>query len=151
MTRKTSQSGIDLIKKFEGVRLVGYRCVAGRPTVGVGHCGPEVTVGMQITQEECDRLLAQDLAKFEAAVNGAVKVNISQNQFDALVSLAFNIGVSAFKASTLVKALNQGKYADAAERFGQWIHAGSAVIPGLIRRRAAERDLFLSPPLRRHA
>ena len=154
MGRKTSKAGIDLIKSFEGLRLTGYTCAAGKATVGFGHCGPEVKVGMVITQDEADRLLAEDLAKFEAGVNAAVKTPISQNQFDSLVSFSFNVGLKAFQNSTLLKLLNKRMYGEAAAQLERWCHAnGGAVLPGLLRRRRAEKELFLTPdgPPRRNA
>ena len=144
MTRRTSKAGIDLIKRFEGVRLESYRCPAGIWTVSAGVTGPHIKPGMKITEEESDAMFAEALTKFEAGVNAAVKVPLSQSQFDAVVSLVYNIGVPAFKSSTLLKLLNAGDYRGASEQFGRWIHAGSAVLPGLIRRRNAERDLFLT-------
>jgi lysozyme len=143
MTRRTSKAGIELIKKFEGDRLESYRCPAGVWTVSAGVTGSHVKPGMKITQEESDALFAEALKKFEAGVTAAVKVPLTQPQFDAVISLAYNIGLPAFRASTLLKMLNAREYGKASTEFGRWIHAGGQVLPGLIRRRSAERDLFL--------
>lgn len=144
MTRRTSEAGRALIRKFEGDRLESYRCPAGVWTVSAGVTGPHVKPGMKITQAESDAMFAEALAKFEEGVNAAVKVPLSQPQFDAVVSLVYNIGMPAFRASTLLKLLNAREYGKASTEFGRWIHAGGQVLPGLIRRRSAERDLFLT-------
>src|SRR5512139_2752884 len=120
---KISKTGIDLIKHFEGLRLEAYQCSAGVWTIGYGttrvHSGP-VTEGMRITEDEAERLLLADIRYFEQRVNDLVKVPLSQNQFDALVSLAYNIGDGALADSTLLKELNAGNYQDAGEQFLKW-------------------------------
>src|SRR5690348_9873974 len=105
---KTSPHGIKLLENREGVRLTVYKDSKGIPTVGVGHVVlPEdgLKLGDKITQAQCDAFLAHDLGKCENAVNGAVKVPMTQNQFDAMVSFAFNIGVEGFKTSSVVRKL----------------------------------------------
>lgn len=140
---RMSPRGLDLIRRHEGCRLTAYRCPAGVLTIGIGHTGPEVTPDMQIDEEEALALLTSDLGAAEDAVMDHVHVGINQHEFDALVSLAFNIGGGAFARSTLLRLLNAGERAAAAEEFGRWTRAGKNVLPGLVRRRAEERALFL--------
>lgn len=143
---KTSTIGRSLIPEFEGLRLTAYRCSAGVLTIGVGHTSaagaPKVVAGMTITRAEADAILSRDLTKFEAAVSKAVRVPVNQNQFDALVSLAFNIGERAFGRSTLMKRLNASDFQGAAEQFGRWNKVNGKTVAGLTRRRAAEAKLF---------
>ncbi|UYY77475.1 lysozyme [Sphingomonas sp. R1] len=143
--QKTSSAGIALIKQFEGERLTAYICPAGILTIGVGHTGADVKPGQKITVAESEALLRADLARFEKAVSAAVKVPLNQNQFDALVALAFNIGAGAFAGSTLVRLLNGKDYAGAAAQFERWNKGGGKVLPGLVARRAAEAALFRKP------
>lgn len=141
---KTSQRGIDLIKRFEGLRLTAYPDpgTGGDPwTIGYGHT-KGVKPGMKIAENWAEELLRDDLAEFEAAVNGLVTVRLCQHQFDALASLVFNIGGTAFRDSTLLRKLNAGDYAGAAAQFERWVHGGGKILPGLVRRRAAERVMF---------
>lgn len=148
----TSETGIDLIKSFEGLCLTATKCAAGVWTIGYGHTGTyngkAVCSGMTITKTEATKLLASDLASFESAVTSYVTVTLNQNQFDALVSFAFNCGKSALKGSTLLKKLNAGDYAAAAEQFLVWnkitVNGVKQESAGLTRRRKAERELFLT-------
>lgn len=146
---KVSQNGVDLIKEFEGLRTHAYLDIAAIPTIGYGHTGPEVKMGMVITAEKAEQILKADIAKFEEGVMEAVRVVITQNQFDALVSLAFNIGVGAFKKSTAVRRLNKNNYTGCAEAMQWWnkvtIQGELRVSTGLARRREAEAKLFLTP------
>lgn len=146
MNRITSARGRAFIAQFEGRHLKAYRCPRGIWTCGIGSTGADINGETLWTDAECDARFADDLRRFEDAVNAYVKVRINQNQFDALVSLSFNIGVANFRASTLLRKLNKGEYGGAAAEFGRWIHSGGQMLPGLIRRRAGERDLFLTPP-----
>lgn len=139
-----SQKGIDLIKSFEGCSLSAYKCPAGVWTIGYGHTGSNVQQGVKITQEQAENLLKQDLAIHCNNVSRLVKVPLNQNQFDALVSFEYNVGYSAFASSTLLKLLNQKKYKESAEQFERWKYAGKKVLAGLVRRRQAEKSLFLS-------
>ena len=139
---KISQNGIDLIKEFEGCRLEAYKCPAGIWTIGYGHIAG-VEKGQKITKAQAENLLKQDLQRFENGVNNLVKVKLTQGQFDALVSFAFNCGVEALKKSTLLKVLNQGKYDEAADEFDKWVYAGMIKLNGLVRRRRAEKEMFL--------
>lgn len=141
---KTSNNGIDLIKKFEGCVLKAYLCPAKVLTIGYGHTGKDVVKGMVISQEKAIELLRQDLAKFETAINQAVKVQLTQSQFDALVSFTYNVGIAAFKNSTMLKFINQRHFPLAAGQFDRWVKANGTVLKGLVNRRAAEKKLFLS-------
>lgn len=142
----TSPAGRKLIEQFEGLRLNSYRDAIGVWTIGFGHTSmaglPKVVPGMRITMQEADDILAADLGSFELVVNEAVKVPLTQNQFDALVSLVFNIGGSNFRKSSLLRYLNKGNYSEAAARFSQWTKAGGNVLLALARRRKAEAALF---------
>lgn len=138
---KTSKAGIDLIKKFEGCKLKTYKCSAGVDTIGYGSTGPHVRPGMTITQAEAEALLIKDLSRFEVGVSKLAK-KTTQGQFDALVSFAFNLGLGNLESSTLLKMHNAGKYAEAAEQFHRWTKAAGKVLLGLIKRRAAESDLY---------
>jgi lysozyme len=137
-----SKVGIDLIKSFEGVRLVGYADIVGVPTIGYGHTG-NVKVGQKITQAQADQLLKDDLKRFVDGVNSLVKVPLNQNQFDSLVSWSFNLGLGALKSSTLLKKLNAKDYKGASLEFPKWNKAGGKVVSGLTRRRLAEKSLFI--------
>lgn len=140
----TSDRGIALIKEYEGLRLETYDDGGGIWTIGVGHTGTDVTPGLMIDEDEAIRLLKSDLATAEGCVDESVEVELSQQQFDALVSLVFNIGCRAFQASTLLRLLNAGSYEAAAKQFQRWSKDNGRVLPGLVRRRAAETELFLA-------
>lgn len=139
---KMSPKGRALLIQREGFRLKAYRDTKGIWTIGVGHTSaagkPFVTPGMVITKAEVDSILAQDLVQFEEAVRGSVHVSLSQGQFDALVSLAFNIGAGGFRKSTVVRQLNAGNYRAAADAFLMWNKP-----PEILGRRKAERKQFL--------
>ena len=138
-----SQKGIDLIKNFEGCRLTAYRCPANILTIGYGHTGSDVSTGQKITQEQAEKLLKSDLLVHCNNVSRLVKVPLTQNQFDALVSFEFNVGYGNFASSTMLKLLNQKKYREAAAQFDRWVYANGKVLAGLVKRRAAEKTLFL--------
>lgn len=137
-----SQRGIELIKKFEGIRYVAYDDGVGVWTIGVGHT-KGVVKGDKIDDRQVDEYLREDLESAEYAVNSLAKVDLEQHQFDALVSLVFNIGSGAFSKSTLLKMLNKGQYQVAADQFPRWNMGGGKVMAGLVKRRSAERMLFL--------
>ena len=143
---KISAKGINLIKEFEGVRLKSYKCPAGVWTLGVGHTSaagpPEVKPGMEITNAQAMKILANDLVKFEDGVDSLVKVPLKQNQFDALVSFAFNVGLGALGKSTLLRKLNAGQYEAVPAELMKWTKAGGKELPGLVRRRRAEAALW---------
>lgn len=143
-----SPSGIDLICNFEGKRLTAYDDGVGVWTIGFGTTvypnGMKVKKGDTCTEAQAKAYMAHDLKKFETAVNNAVTVPLSQNQFDALVSLAYNIGTNAFSKSTLGKKLNANDNRAAADQFDVWVNAGGKRMQGLVNRRAKEKALFLS-------
>lgn len=141
---KTSQAGIDLIKTFEGLRLDSYLCSSSIPTIGYGHTGPDVSLGMRITGQKAEILLRQDLDRFEKAVEKLITVELSQNQFDALVSFAFNVGTGALGESSLRRRLNAGENPNtvATQELPRWNKGSNGPLEGLTRRRLAEVDLF---------
>ncbi|MCD0492354.1 lysozyme [Chromobacterium violaceum] len=142
---KTNAAGISLIKQFEGLRLAAYQDMVGVWTIGYGHTGPDVKSGMTIAQQQADQLLAADLEKFETGIGQLVAVPLNANQFAALVSFSYNLGLGNLRSSTLLRLLNQGDYAGAAAQFPRWNRAGGQVVAGLTRRRLAEQALFNSP------
>ncbi len=155
-----SEKGINLIKEFEGCKLQAYKCPANVWTIGYGHTGSDVHAGLKITQHEADRLLKNDLIIHCNNVEKLVTVPLNQNQFDALVSLEFNIGYDNFSKSTLLRLLNSRDYNGAAKRFlveninaktpekkykGSFVFDDNKkVLAGLVRRRKKEKALFLS-------
>jgi GH24 family phage-related lysozyme (muramidase) len=141
---QTSQNGINLIKKFEGVRLVAYRAHKSEEnlTIGYGHYSANIKPGQVITQAQAEVYLKQDLKRFEDAVN-ELKLPINQNMFDALISFCYNVGENALKKSTLLKKIQAKDYIGASNEFVKWNKAGGEVLAGLTRRRLAEKDLFL--------
>jgi lysozyme len=139
---KVSQAGVDLIKRWEGLRTNAYKCPAGVWTIGYGHTRT-AKPGMMISHGEAENLLREDLKGFELAVSRAVTVPLNQNQFDALVSFAFNVGIGAFVKSSLLRILNTGDYEDAARQFSRWVRGGGQKLPGLVSRRKAEYELFV--------
>jgi lysozyme len=167
---RTNKAGVDLIKRFEGLRLEAYVCPAGVWTIGYGHT-EHVSPWMKITAHQADAILDVDLDKFERIVANAVKVPLSENQFSALVSFVFNVGPGAKgrrdgfvwlrngNPSTMLRRINAGDfgerrvepetggvyYTGAADQFGRWVSGGGKILPGLVARRAAERELFLRP------
>ena len=147
MARSISPEGLELIKRFEGLNLVGYLPTPfDVPTAGYGHTGPDVQIGTAYTQEQADEWLAQDVGWAEEAVeNSVTHLPFTQHEFDACVSLCFNIGVNGFAFSTLVQKLNTGDVAGAADQFPRWDRQHGSVLQGLLNRRLAERDLFLTP------
>lgn len=158
---KTSDNGRKFIEGFEGLFLKAYddandhivqpgQAVHGTLTIGYGHTNaagpPHVYIGMEITKEEADAILASDLASVELQVTHLVKVPINQNQFDALVSFDFNTG--GLGRSSTLRDINAGNMQAAADALLMWDRAGGRVLAGLLRRRRAERELFLKGALR---
>ena len=140
-----SQEGIDLIKEFEGCKLVAYKPVPTEKyfTIAWGHSGPDVKEGMKITEAKADKLLMEDLKIFEKKIND-VRVNLRQNQFDALVSLIYNIGAGNFGSSTLRQyIIGDRKDEEITDQIIRWCNAGGKPLTGLKRRRIAEANLFL--------
>jgi lysozyme len=136
------QAGLDLTKKFEGLRLRAYQDSVGVWTIGYGHTGKDVMEGTVITEQQAIAMLISDISTAVAAVNRLVKVGLTQNQFDALVDFVFNLGVKAFQNSTLLLKLNKLDYPGAAEEFLKWDHAGGKVLSGLLARRQTEEAMF---------
>ena len=135
---------VELVKGFEGFSPKAYLCPAGVPTIGYGHTG-NVRPDDTITPEEAESLLEKDLAKFDAGIKKSVKVPLNENQLAALTSFACNVGLGAFNNSTLLKQLNEGHYELAADQLLRWTKAAGKELKGLVRRRAAERAVFLTP------
>lgn len=142
MVYTTSRPGVEVIKRFEGLKLEAYRCPAGVLTIGYGHTGADVKEGMRITEEQAEEFLRSDLRHIERRVQQLVTAPLTQGQFDALVSFAYNVGLGALERSTLLKRLNAEDYRGAAAQFGLWTRAAGRDLPGLVRRRRAERELF---------
>ena len=147
-----SSTCVELVKKFEGLHRLGkdgmvraYRCPAGRWTIGYGHT-KGVRSAMTITQAEADTMLLEDLGEYGATVERLVTVDLTQNQFDALVSFVYNIGEGGFSGSTLLKKLNAGEYGSVPEQFMRWnkatVEGKLQALEGLTRRRTAEAALF---------
>lgn len=143
-------SNYDFIKRWEGLELEAYKDIAGIWTIGYGHTArsgnpPTPVAGMKISADEAKAILDRDLAQYEKAVQDSIHVPLTQNQYDALVSLCYNIGPAGFKGSTVVRRLNSGDYSGAAEAILMWNKAGGKVSKGLVNRRTAEKELFLTP------
>ena len=142
-----SENGLDLIRKFEGLRLAAYLCPSGVLTIGYGHTGSDVKRGQKIDEDRATELLMNDVKRFETSVNNLVKVEITQGMFDALVSFCFNLGAGSLHGSTLLRKLNAGDTAGAAEEFLKWDKANGKSLAGLTARREAERQLFIGDVL----
>ena len=145
---KTSLAGVNLIKSFEGLSLTAYTCPAGVLTVGYGHTGPDVTPGKKVTEQQAEALLKKDLIWAEDAVTTLVKIPLNQNQFDALVSFTYNSGKGALELSSLLRRLNnkEDPCGVVKDELPKWCHGDGAVLPGLVRRRAAEVEMFCQAP-----
>lgn len=144
---KTDEAGFCFLEEREGKRNVAYPDPAtkGPPwTIGVGHTGPEVRPGLVWTDEQVRQALAKDVERFERCINSAVRVPLTQPQFNALLSFTFNLGEGALLSSTLLKRLNASDYQGAASEFLRWNRAGGRVMEGLTNRRKMEAALFLS-------
>jgi len=136
-----SKEGIALIKKFEGCELEAYKCAAGVWTIGYGHT-KDVKEGEVITKEEAESMLVHELQEYCNDVDIAVKVDLKQNEFDALVSWTYNLGPTNLNSSTMLRVLNEGKHDDVPTQIKRWNKAGGEVLKGLIRRRNAEALMF---------
>ncbi len=139
--RRINADGIALIKDYEGLHLTPYLCPAKIWTIGYGHTRT-VHSGMQVTPDQADQMLDDDLRLIERAVQRAVQVPLNDNQFAALVSFAFNVGINNFQNSTLLKLLNRGWYEQVPAQLTRWNRANGEVMGGLSRRRAAEAQLW---------
>lgn len=139
--RAINAAGLAIVKRSEGLRLKAYICPAGVLTIGYGSTGPHVKPGMTITEDQAEGLLRSDLRRFEDGVAQLAKV-ATDNQYSAMVSFAFNVGLEALKTSTLLRKHNEGDYAGAKAEFGKWVRGGGKVLPGLVTRRSDEADLY---------
>ena len=150
-TAKTSASvnaeTTELIKRNEGCVLTAYQDSVGVWTIGYGHTGPDVRPGLKITQENAEQLLRKDLERFEDGVSSAIGKGVcsTANEYGAMVSLAFNIGLGNFRKSTVLREHNAQNKPAAADAFLMWNKAGGKVLAGLDRRRHEERSLYLTP------
>lgn len=147
MPKRINEAGLNLLKGFESFEPDWYLDPVNVKTIGWGHTGP-LPEGFTapLTEEEANHLLRFDLNRFERSVDSACRAPLTGNQFSALTSLVYNIGENAFQRSTLLKRLNAGRYEEAADEFLRWVYAGGRKLNGLVRRREAERMLFLTPP-----
>jgi len=136
-----SEEGLSLIKKFEGCELKAYRCAANVLTIGYGTT-KGVTEDMEITKEEAESLLKEEMHEYEGYINDMIKVPLEQNQFDSMVSWVFNLGSTNLSSSTLLKKINNSEYDEVPSQIKRWNKAGGKVLDGLIRRREAEALLF---------
>lgn len=149
--RQVNKAALDLIKQWEGCVLKPYLDSVKIPTIGIGTIkypnGTKVTMkDPPITMAQAEEYLMNHLVGNCLAVEAAVKVTLNDNEFGALVSFVYNLGIGALLSSTLLKKLNAGNHVGAAEEFLKWDHAGGKRLPGLTKRRQAERSLFLHPP-----
>jgi lysozyme len=145
---KTGESGLEIIKMFEGFRSEPYLCPAGVATIGFGSTrgvdGNRVTLEHSaISRDEAEEMLAHDLQNVEKSVGRLIRVALTQNQFDALVSFTYNLGSGRLQSSTLRSKLNREDYEGAADEFPKWVKAGGKRLSGLVKRRFVERKLFL--------
>lgn len=135
----------ELIKQFEGLRLKAYADPVGIITVGYGETGKHVTPGMCISIDQAEKYLKARLEVLEQEIQTLVKVPLNENQLAALLSFSYNLGIGAFGGSTMLCLINKGQFSEAANEFHKWVYAGKRILPGLIKRRAAEKTLFLTP------
>lgn len=142
---KTSEEGKALIKKFEGCELEAYQCSANVWTIGYGHTAG-VNEGDVCTQEDADRMLAEDLEEFEGYVREAVDVPLEQNEFDALIAWTYNLGPGSLQSSTMLKRINESNFDEVPNEMRRWNKSGGQVLDGLVRRREAEALLFQGMP-----
>lgn len=140
---RASNKALDEIKRWEKCELVAYQDEGGVWTLGYGETGAHITKGLHVTPSEAEGWLVNRTDSLSSSITDLVRVPLKQHQFDALVSLAYNIGITAFAHSTLLKLLNQGFPEKAAEEFIKWDHVKGKEVPGLRSRRMAERSLFL--------
>jgi lysozyme len=145
MALNTSPQMRHMIEEWEGLRLQAYQDSVGVWTIGYGHTGPDVHEGQDITDAMADQLMSNDLHKFELAVGSMLDgAPTTQQQFDALVSFAYNLGAGALKGSSLLRLHQEGQYGLAAAQFALWCHAGGEVLEGLVKRRAGEAAVYLT-------
>jgi lysozyme len=150
-----TDQGLSLIRRLEGFRAGAYKDAAGMWTIGYGHTSaagsPQVRPGMKISRKEADHILARDVAMFAQGVQSLVSIPLTDGQFSALVSFSYNVGLENFRKSSVLRAVNGGKFAAVPRRLSLWVKSGGRVLPGLVNRRAAEAAMFIEatpPPLR---
>jgi lysozyme len=141
MMAKMSEHGLALLRSMEGLSLDAYPDGNGW-SIGYGHHGPDVYPGMQITEQRAEQLLTSDLERFELGVESLLQAPAHQEEFDAMVNLAYNIGLGAFRDSTLLKMVNAGRHAEAVAEFAKWTKSGLENLPGLRTRREREAALY---------
>jgi lysozyme len=139
-----SDKGLQFTTDCEGLRLEAYQDTGGVWTIGVGHTGPEVVKGLKWTVEQAKEWLAKDMWEAEYEVINKVIVPLTQGQFDALCDFVFNDGDNRFETSTLLKKLNTGDYAGAANEFKRWVYDNGKIQPGLVKRAMGRKELFNS-------
>ena len=140
-----SEVGLELIRKYEGCKLSAYADpgTGGAPwTIGYGHTGHDVYPGLHITQEQADEFLLMDIVWVEKCLSNSVKIEITQNQYDALCSFVYNLGCAALGKSTLLTKLNAGDDEGAAQEFLKWTRANGRILAGLVARRKSEMEVF---------
>ncbi|MEQ9116208.1 MAG: lysozyme [Rickettsiales bacterium] len=140
---KISRFGIAMIKKFEGFSSTPYKCPAGLQTIGYGHVIQKGEALLHLTEKQAESLLLRDINMYETALS-SLGIRFSQNQFDALLSLSFNLGLRNFLNSTLCKYLKLGDFIAASKEFTRWVYSAGRVLPGLQRRREIEKNLFMT-------
>lgn len=140
----TNTDGVKIITTYEGLSLKSYLCPAGVWTIGYGHTDG-VKRGDTITREQAESMLLDDLVLFEQAVRNGLEIEVNENQFSALVAFVYNVGAGAYEKSTLLRKINAGDFVGASKEFARWNKAGGRVLPGLVKRRQAEMELFLKP------
>lgn len=149
-----TEEAIGLVKRFEGFRAGAYRDAVGVWTIGYGHTAmagpPDVRAGMAMSRTEAEDVLRRDLAMFAQGVASALKASLAPAQFSALVSFAYNVGLGNFRKSSVLKAVNEGNFDAVPRRLQLWVKAGGRVLPGLVKRRAAEAELFMSASVPEH-
>lgn len=145
---KLNKAGLNLIKKYEGFRSHAYRDAVGVWTIGYGHTSmagsPRVLPGLEISRQQGENILARDVEKFARQIRPLISVVLNDNQFSALVSFAYNVGVGGFRKSSVLRRVNAGRFDTVPNRLSLWVKAGGRTLKGLVRRRAAEGELFLS-------
>lgn len=145
---KVNRAGLALIRKFEGLRRTAYRDAVGVWTIGYGHTSragpPRVVRGMKLSRQEAENLLAKDVEKFARKIRPMIKMPLNSNQFSALVSFAYNVGPSAFARSSVLRAINNTRFDQVPQKLSLWVKAGGSTLKELVRRRAAEAELFMS-------
>ena len=144
-----NEAGLEIISVFEGFSSTPYLCPANRFTIGYGSTwdikgNPVTNTHAPVTRDEAGLLLKREIVHVERGINKLVKAELTENMFSALASLVYNIGTGNFQRSTLKMKLNRGEYENAADEFPKWRKAGGRILKGLVRRRAQERELFLT-------